>query len=308
MSVCIITYNQAEYIEEAVDSVLEQQVDFEYELIVGDDCSTDGTREILCKYQQKHPDRIRLNLHESHYDGIPGRKNMVTNLESARGKYVALLDGDDYWISTNKLQKQTEVLEEHPRVSLSFHRARFRKDPEWYSPPTSQDRFFTHAEIVGWPYDDRIFVPTASMMFRRDLFVPVPNWFWDVWNADNAMQMYLSQHGKSYYHHDLLSYYRNRNANSVSVCFEDSLLRIRRQIKQVKVLGEVSSTYQQRRDFDLYRYYRSRTRILLERHQFTRAAYFGTLGAVYFARCLTDSPRSRERVRSKLSELFKMLT
>jgi len=263
VSVCIITYNQAEYIEEAVDSVLEQQVDFEYELIIGDDCSTDGTREILKRYQCAHPDRIRLNLHDEHYDGIPARKNMVTNLESARGKYVALLDGDDYWISPDKLQRQTEFLEAHPGVSLSSHdslivlegkaaedsygRSGKVYESELHPSAMSEDRYLDVNEVINQKTDEgeSFSIPAGSMVFRRQFFDPVPDWYWKVWYGDRVMQMYCASHGPVYYHSDLKSCYR-RNEGSVMIQFEGTMDHIRARIDEIRVLSDAVPSYDQK--------------------------------------------------------------
>lgn len=228
VSVCIVTYNQEHLIRDAIDSALYQNFDAPYEIIVGDDFSTDGTRAVLRRYQNAHPDRVRLNLHDEHYEGITARKNMVENLSSARGKYIALLDGDDYWISTNKLQTQVACLESNPEVALTFHDAQVRYENDaarkrlatrWsnafeegahYSkrcaPVLSSDRRFSHREMIhGRCREGSFYVPASSVMFRRASFSPVPDWYWKVYFGDKVMQIYLSQFGETQYHANLLS-------------------------------------------------------------------------------------------------------
>ena len=113
VSVCIQTYQHAPYIRECIDSVLMQETNFPFEIILGEDDSTDGTREICIEYHNRHPDIIRLFL-RSEKDKIyindekTGRFNYIQNLKEAKGRYIALLDGDDYWISKNKLQQQAD--------------------------------------------------------------------------------------------------------------------------------------------------------------------------------------------------------
>lgn len=292
VSVCIVTYEQEEYIAEALDSVLAQDTDFPFEIIVGDDHSTDGTRSILQRYQQNHPERIVLNLHEEHYDGIPARKNMVTNLNTARGKYIALLDGDDFWISTDKLQRQADFLAAHPDVSFSFHDAvsawpsgRGPKDATSgaeqrfstvYAPVLEESRFFAPEEIVHWHAMARSFaVPAGSVMFPRNLFMPIPRWFRRVWNADKAMQLHFSQHGPAYYHKDLLCYYRRNNPTSMGDRFRDSVMRSDHHIRQIDVYCQVAPAYAAYRHYERYRRYRTRTRIELKRGNYrTALAYF----------------------------------
>jgi glycosyltransferase involved in cell wall biosynthesis len=118
VSVRLITYNHQAFIGEALDSVLMQETDFPYEIVVGDDCSTDGTVEILREYQRRHPARIRLLLASRNLLQASGgvRLNFLRCLWAARGRYVALLDGDDYWVGRDKMRRQVDFLETHPGV------------------------------------------------------------------------------------------------------------------------------------------------------------------------------------------------
>lgn len=107
VSVIVITYNQCQYIEKALDSILMQKVNFSYEILMGDDASTDGTTAILYEYSQRYP-QIRL-FHREKNLGPP--RNAYELLIKARGKYTATCEGDDYWTDPYKMQKQVDVLE-----------------------------------------------------------------------------------------------------------------------------------------------------------------------------------------------------
>src|SRR5690606_14855355 len=101
VSVCIVTYNHVDYIRECIESVLNQKLSFQYEILIGDDDSTDGTREICMQYAKQYPEKIKLFLHKREnnilIEGRPsGRFNFIYNLYSARGKYIAFCEGDDY--------------------------------------------------------------------------------------------------------------------------------------------------------------------------------------------------------------------
>ncbi|WOL38946.1 glycosyltransferase family 2 protein [Pyramidobacter sp. YE332] len=111
VSIGMATYNHEKYIARAIESVLMQEVTFSYELVIAEDCSTDHTREIVQKYQKKYPEVIRLILHEKN---IGMQKNSNCLRRACRGKYRANLEGDDYWLFSDKLQKQVNFLEEHP--------------------------------------------------------------------------------------------------------------------------------------------------------------------------------------------------
>ena len=122
VSVSLLAYNHELFIEQALDSILAQQVNFDYEIVIGEDCSQDNTREIILDYQEKNSDKIRIFLSKKPLnDRKSGRLNFVRNLEACRGEYIALLDGDDYWTSPYKLQKQVDYLDNHPEFSICFH-------------------------------------------------------------------------------------------------------------------------------------------------------------------------------------------
>lgn len=118
VSVVVLTYNQAVYIGRAMDGILSQKTDFPFEILVGDDASTDGTGEILQEYAKKYPGRIRLFLRE---ENLGASRNIYELLCAARGTYIATCEGDDYWISPHKLQKQKEALEENPACVGCVH-------------------------------------------------------------------------------------------------------------------------------------------------------------------------------------------
>jgi glycosyltransferase involved in cell wall biosynthesis len=118
VSVCIATYQHAEFIAECIESVLMQETGFQWELLVGEDFSNDGTREMVFEYAQGNPDKIRV-LTSDHNVGL--KRNKQRLLLASRGKYIAPLDGDDYWTDPLKLQKQVGFMEENPSYSMCYH-------------------------------------------------------------------------------------------------------------------------------------------------------------------------------------------
>ena len=114
VSVCIITYMHEKYISQALDSVFMQKTNFDFEVIVGEDASTDGTREILLEYKEKYGDKLVLVLHD---ENVGVSKNSISVQKKVRGKYIASLEGDDFWTDEYKLQKQYDILEKYPQYS-----------------------------------------------------------------------------------------------------------------------------------------------------------------------------------------------
>ncbi len=115
VSVWMITYNHKPFIDQAIESVLMQKTSFPFELVVGDDGSTDGTWDIVKQYAQKFPSIIKARSNNPNIGMIP---NMVKTLEECQGQYIAMLEGDDYWSHSGKLQLQVDYLNAHPECSL----------------------------------------------------------------------------------------------------------------------------------------------------------------------------------------------
>lgn len=173
VSICCITYNHERFIRQCLDGFLMQKTGFEFEILIHDDASTDGTAHIIREYEQKYPDIIKpIYQNENQYSkGIP--ISITYNFPRAKGKYIALCEGDDYWTDPCKLQKQVDFLEHNPEYSICCHRYRVYDEDtgEWHSdyasPYFSQDmdnivfdNEFNHTKC--W------FTKTLTILFRKD--------------------------------------------------------------------------------------------------------------------------------------------
>lgn len=119
VSIHMTTYNHEGFIRQAIEGAVMQETDFEYEVIVGEDCSQDRTRDICFEYQQRFPNKIRVLWSETNLHSINGNGRRCR--ARARGKYIAFCEGDDYWTDPKKLQKQVEYMEAHPGCAGCFH-------------------------------------------------------------------------------------------------------------------------------------------------------------------------------------------
>ncbi len=119
VSVCLITYNHEKYIAHAIESALMQRTFFKYEIVIGEDCSTDNTRAIVRYYADRYPERIFMLLPKQN---LGAHINFITTLNACKGKYIAILEGDDYWTDPYKLQTQISFLEENPDFNVCYHR------------------------------------------------------------------------------------------------------------------------------------------------------------------------------------------
>lgn len=203
VSVCMITYNHESFISEAIESVLMQQTNFDYELVIGEDCSTDRTREICLQYQAKYPDKIKLRLPEKNMGMQP---NVIANLKACTGEYIAMLEGDDYWIDPLKLQKQVDFLEKNPELIACFHDVINLNDNEglYYESPRvfGNRKIFDINDIVSsW------FINTCSLVFRN-LDFQLPAFMSEVYAGDQFLSLTLAMHGKFYYFNDAMAVYR----------------------------------------------------------------------------------------------------
>jgi glycosyltransferase involved in cell wall biosynthesis len=219
VSIVIITYNHERFIAQALDSVLMQRVDFAFEIVVGEDCSTDATRKIVCEYQRRFPDLIRLQLLERNEGAM---SNALQAMAVCEGEYMAFLEGDDYWTSTQKLQIQVDFLDAHHDFCGCFHNVAVVQDGQtehlYHRNPLKE--VFTLRDIVS---DNMI--PTCSAMFRRHLFPRLPEWFSGMPMGDWPMHVLNAEHGNYGYLNEVMAAYRIHEGGSWSMKKKIDLLR-----------------------------------------------------------------------------------
>lgn len=205
VSVCCVTYNHGDFIEDALNGFLSQKTDFPFEILINDDASTDETPEILRKYEQNYPRIIKLICQTENKFSQGLSPNFTYNLPRAKGRFIALCEGDDFWISEDKLEKQVAALTENPDCVLCFHDAhKVDENGEFLAEMIpAQKRYFSAEELARAP-----FTPTLTRMFRN---VGFP---WEgVRNLPTAMDVclaaYLSKFGGAVYlGAEVLSAYR----------------------------------------------------------------------------------------------------
>lgn len=168
VTVWCLTYNQKDFIRDALDGFVMQKTSFLYEVIVHDDASTDGTTDIVRDYAAKYPEVIKPMVETENQWQKGGLKHIISilNEKHRRGKYIAFCEGDDYWTDSEKLQRQVDFLESHPDYSMCFHSAKKKFETEtyaWIDCENIQDRDYAPTDIfVNWT------VPTASVLCRKE--------------------------------------------------------------------------------------------------------------------------------------------
>lgn len=207
LSVCVRTYNQAAFISQGLDSVLAQKTTFSYEIIVSDDCSKDGTVEILKAYQQNYPQKIRLVIGDTN---VGGPLNFKRVIEASQAKYLAFLDGDDYYTDVYKLQKQVDFLESNPQYAACFHNVFNQSGDKFVSlfMPLDFKSVHTAEDVISKKW----FLPIHSVVLRRHL-ISFPDWYEKVMNDDYVVNLSVAMHGPYYYMPDVMAVYRHHDSN-----------------------------------------------------------------------------------------------
>ncbi|KQL33474.1 hypothetical protein AN959_17660 [Psychrobacillus sp. FJAT-21963] len=205
VSINCTTYNHEKYIADAIESFLMQVTDFNYEILIGEDCSTDNTKQIVEEYARLYPEKIRL-ITSSH--NVGARLNSQRLINQSRGKYIAECEGDDYWIDPYKLQEQVDYMESHQECSICFHAAKIIQAPK--KPTGMKIRPYTINKIC--PIEDFIsgggFCPTGSLLYRKKLMEDPPDFYMRAHVGDYPMQLILASKGYAYYMDKYMAVYR----------------------------------------------------------------------------------------------------
>ncbi len=223
VSICVITYNHEQYIAEALDSVLKQETTFTKEIIIGEDCSTDSTREICKEYAQKYPGIIKLVPAEKN---VGMMKNFTRAYEMCDGNYIAFTEGDDYWTDPLKLQKQIDFLQNNPDYSACFHNVLMKSErngemKEWIlHKELSKDTFSTEDVLGPW------FIASPSFVFVNYPDFEIPAWFYNCTYGDLPMMLLLTLRGKFKYLPDVMAVYRlhDRGFTTVHMGYDKIIL------------------------------------------------------------------------------------
>lgn len=207
VDISLVTYNHERFVAQAIESVLAQRTDFKYRLMIGDDCSTDNTQAIIRSYAEEYPDRIKI-VFDSQHRGIRHKDRVGIKLSAlSKAKYLALLDGDDYWTDPHKLQKQVDFLESHPECSICFHNVRSFNE-NGLEPPQN---LCSANQIEISTLEDLLkenFIPACSVVFRNGLFQELPEWYYELHQGDYPLHVLNAHHGKIGYINEVMAAYR----------------------------------------------------------------------------------------------------
>ena len=244
VSVHMLAYNHEPYIRQAIESVMMQKTDFEFELVIGEDASVDKTREICFEYQARYPDKIRVLWWHENLNRVrhPAGNNARRTTAHCRGEFIAFCEGDDYWVDPLKLQKQYSLMRKHPNVALIFAQADVLYQEKNTIQPSLVDKKFlglqsgtsffkelaTERQFSYKRVDpNRLRTPTVmlsanAMRFAKKKHEEIFSWRLPI--GDTTLWLALASCGDVFFMPDVTSVYR-RHSRSVSSSMHCEVMR-----------------------------------------------------------------------------------
>ena len=212
LTVCLITFNHKKFIQKAIDSILSQKTSFEYDILIADDYSTDGTREFITDFANKVP-KTRLILQDKN---VGPARNFMDLIFKPKTKYIAYLEGDDYWVNCNKLQNQVDILEEHPNSSFCFTDVAVKED---------LNKSFIHPNLKGGKRiltsldladQSGSIAQSSTLVIRRKYLNNLPSWVINSYTLDWCLQVFLAHNNQAIYLPKTTAFYQIHDRGSWS--------------------------------------------------------------------------------------------
>lgn len=223
VSVCMITFNHEDYIRHAIEGVLMQKCDSDFELVIGEDCSGDNTRSICSEYASKFPGRVRLLTSDRNLGMV---RNFSRTVRACSGKYVAFCEGDDYWTDQFKIQKQFDFLEHNPDYGM------VHTGYKWFFSDNEREQISNGNIPSGDIYENflvRSFIGNLTTLTRRNLIIEYLNTYGDLINDwafyDRPLWLYVSGRSKVGYINDVTAVYRRHGEAMTSYSSAESELK-----------------------------------------------------------------------------------
>ncbi|SUC37298.1 putative glycosyl transferase [Providencia rustigianii] len=221
ISICVICYNQEDYIIQCISSILNQKGNFHLELVIRDDCSTDNTFLVCQNYIKKiEKNDVSIKLLDSSINLGPNRNTMEV-LKNCTGDFIAFCEGDDYWVCDTKLQQQLECADKYPNIDFFVHPAFYHypngklEKKAW---PILNQEIVNQSKILAAKWQ---FAPTSSYFIRSNIIKNLPLWFSDATIGDIYIEIYSAKNN-IFVLNRYLSAYRYLSKNSWSLTFKSN--------------------------------------------------------------------------------------
>jgi len=240
VSACLITYNQLPFVQHAIEGIAKQKTEtFGLKLTISDDNSTDGTAAQLEKFAQSHTSNLQISLLQADSNlGMHG--NWAKALESCTGDYVAIVEGDDYWLNDDKLQKQVDTLEHNPNAVACFSNAKVMSADGTFSPYDYVDRFAHDLHASEFFSLNLNPIPTCTVVFRRSAFSGFPKAYYESPFADWILHSLLMMKGHYVFLNEATSVYRQHQGGVwTGIAQEKQLVNKLKALKAIRqIVGE----------------------------------------------------------------------
>ena len=218
VSICCLTYNHEPYIKQCLEGFIEQETDFEFEVLIHDDASTDNTTNIIREYEKRYPNMIKP-IYQRENQFSKGIKPTVNyNFPRAQGKYIAMCEGDDYWTDPLKLQKQVDILEHNLDCIACHHWQSYSyfRDNEWVieDAPFGEREGYLPKEksTVKDIFANKLRIKTRTVMYRNIIDEEFfPDWFRNCDFGDVPLSMLMGRYGDFYFLDEVMAVYRQTN-------------------------------------------------------------------------------------------------
>jgi glycosyltransferase involved in cell wall biosynthesis len=213
VSIFCMVYNHEPFIRECLEGFLMQKCNFDYEIVLGEDCSTDNSREIILEYASKFPEKFKLLLHEKN---IGAAQNQKIVFENCTGKYIAMCEGDDYWTDPLKLQKQVDFLEKNEEYVCCIHNAVLLNSKLTLIPYKNYVNEKMHKYITMEELLMGNSFPTCSLLFKNILEYEKINELENYSVGDWILLLFLARKGNIYYDNTSMAVYRINESGEFS--------------------------------------------------------------------------------------------
>lgn len=222
LSVLVPSFNHGKFIEQTLVGALTQKTNFEFDIIIGDDASTDNNASIIREYAQKFPSKIKAHLHNKNLGPtkpkeLGGKNNVGFLFSQTKSEYIALCEGDDYWTDPLKLQKQVDFLDNNSDYSLCHHQMQVTyedKSPSHLFNSSSQQLTSTIVDLLA---DKTWFLGTASTVFRNVFTNEMPDWWWKTASGDLGIFIEVAKHGDIKYLPETMGIYRKHSGGMTNI-------------------------------------------------------------------------------------------
>jgi glycosyltransferase involved in cell wall biosynthesis len=243
LSVLIPTFNHGKFIAQTLEGALEQITDFDFEIIIGDDASTDDNALIINDFAKKNPDKIRAFLHNENLGPrepreLGGKNNVGFLFSECKGEYIALCEGDDYWTNPLKLQKAVDFLESNQDFALCHHQLEIIYQDNSISHPFNSENQQDTSMLEDLLRDESWFLGTASTVFRNVFKNGMPDWWWKSASGDLGIFIEVAKHGKIKYFPETMGCYRKHSGGMTNIHTPQNQFFLRNRMEMFKDLDK----------------------------------------------------------------------